>query len=274
MDDLTAAVGTSSRAPRWLTSRPPIPWKLVRILTFYLLLFVAWQLAYDARIWPKYIFPGPRQVWDSLRLYIDNGKIQAGIGTTMKRMLVGYSLSIVIGFSLGIAMGTMKWVDETVGSIVLGMQSLPSVTWFPLALLWFGLNEKAIIFVVLMGSMGSIAISARAGIRAIPPLLIRAARMFGGHRWQMYVFVVLPGMLPSVVQGLKLGWSFAWRSLLAAELLYTSASLGFLLDTGRSLNDISLILAVMLVIVAIGIVIDRLVFGRIEAWVADRWGTA
>lgn len=268
---MTAGAETPSR---WRISRPTIPWKLVRILAFYLLVLVAWQFVYEVRIWPKYIFPGPGQVWDSLWLYIDNGKIQTGIETTMKRMLIGYSLSIVIGFTVGISMGTMKWIDETVGSLVLGMQSLPSVTWFPLALLWFGLNEKAIIFVVLMGSMGSIAISARAGIRAIPPLLIRAARMFGGHRWQMYVYVVMPGMLPSVAQGLKLGWSFAWRSLLAAELLYVSASLGFLLDTGRSLNDVSLILAVMLVIVAIGIVIDRLVFGRIEAAVADRWGTA
>ncbi len=98
--------------------------------------------------------------------------------------------------------------------------------------------------------------------------------MFGGQRWQMYLYVVLPGMLPAMVQGLKLGWSFAWRSLLAAELLFVSASLGYLLNTGRDLNDVSLVVAVMIVIVVIGVAADRLIFGRLEAWVGDRWGIA
>jgi NitT/TauT family transport system permease protein len=190
----------------------------------------------------------------------------------MTRMAIGYSLSIVVGLTVGVAMGSLRWLDETLGSLVLGLQSLPSVTWFPLALIWFGLNEKAIIFVVLMGSVNSIAISTRAGIQNIPPLLNRASRMFGGRWWQAVVFVTLPGVLPSMIQGLKLGWSFAWRSLLAAELLYSSASLGYLLQTGRDLNNMGMMIGIMLVIVAIGLVFDRLVFGRLEAWVNERWG--
>jgi len=246
--------------------------KLLRIAVFYLSLLGVWQWLASAGVWESYIFPAPRDVWDSLQATYENGQLVTGIKTTMGRMAIGYSLSIVIGMVVGVSMGSFKWVDETVGSVILGIQSLPSVTWFPLALLWFGLNEKAIYFVVLMGSVGSIAISARAGVQGIPQLLLRAARMFGGRRWQMYWYVVLPGMLPSMVQGLKLGWSFAWRSLLAAELLFVSASLGHLLSLGRDLNDVSLVMAIMFVIVAMGLVMDRVLFGLLERVVRERWG--
>lgn len=249
-----------------------VPWRAVRIATFYGALLLAWHLIAAAELWPSYVLPSPGRVWQELERMWDRGQLQDGIQTTLRRMAVGYSLSIVIGLTIGVLMGSLKWVDETLGSLVLGMQSLPSVTWFPLALLWFGLNEKAIIFVVLMGSVNSIAISARSGIVNIPPILNRASRMFGGHWWQVVLFVTLPGVLPSMIQGLKLGWSFAWRSLLAAELLFVSASLGYLLQTGRDLNRVSMVIAIMLVIVGIGLLFDRLVFGRLEHWVNERWG--
>jgi NitT/TauT family transport system permease protein len=123
-----------------------------------------------------------------------------------------------------------------------------------------------------MGSLFAIVISARDGVRNIPPLLQRAARTFGARNWQLYRYVVLPAMLPSMVQGLKLGWSFAWRSLMAGELLFNSGGLGQLLNTGRDLNDISLVVAVMLVIVAIGLTVDRLIFANLEGVVRERWG--
>jgi NitT/TauT family transport system permease protein len=172
------------------------------------------------------------------------------------------------------ATGANKYLDETVGSLVLGLQSLPSITWLPLALLWFGLNEQAIIFVVLMGSVFAVAISARAGVQSIPPLYRRAALTMGANRVQMVRYTLIPAMVPSMAQGLKLGWSFAWRSLMAGELLFVSGGLGQMLDLGRNLNRMSLVVAVMLVIVAIGLTIDRLIFSRIEAWVNERWGLA
>lgn len=273
MVDLSAAAD-AGRATGLAGWRPRVPWKVVRIAGFYLSLLVIWELVYRAEFWPPYVVPGPSDVWASLRYNIESGDLFAAMQHTMQRMAVGYSLAIVAGLALGIAMGTVKWVDETLGSLVLGLQSLPSVTWFPLAVLWFGLNEQAIIFVVLMGSVNSIAISARTGVRNIPPLLLRASRMFGGRPWERYLYVILPAVLPSMVQGLKLGWSFAWRSLLAAELLFVSMSLGHLLQVGRDLNDVSQVIAIMLAIVSIGIAVDRLVFGRLEAWVAERWGLA
>lgn len=264
------AVSAPGGAGKTLTAR--LPWKAVRIAAFYLGLLGAWQLVHLAEVWPSYVFPGPRDVYEALRYNIENGDLWEAGKVTMRRMAIGYSLAILIGLAVGVAMGSLKWVDETLGSLVLGLQSLPSVTWFPLALLWFGLNERAIIFVVLMGSVNSIAISSRTGVVGIPPLQLRAARMFGGRWWEQTLYVVLPGMLPSMVQGLKLGWSFAWRSLLAAELLFASISLGHLLQVGRDLNDVSQVVAIMLVIVAVGMVVDRLVFGRLEGWVNERWG--
>lgn len=246
--------------------------KVVRVGAFYAALLLAWKLIADAEVWPSYTLPGPGAVWDALRYNAEQGYLGDALAATMRRMAIGFGASIVVGLVLGVAMGSFPWFDETAGSLVLGLQSLPSVTWFPLAVLWFGLNETAIIFVVLMGSVCSIAISARAGVRDIPPLLLRASSMFGGGPWQRLRLIVLPAMLPSMVQGLKLGWSFAWRSLLAAELLFVSMSLGHLLSLGRDLNDVSQVIAIMLVIVALGMTIDRLVFGWIEARVRERWG--
>jgi NitT/TauT family transport system permease protein len=178
---------------------------------------------------------------------------------------------------IGMAAGTWKWIDETVGSLVLGMQSLPSITWIPLAILWFGLNENAIIFIVFMGSVFAVAISARSGVRGLPPLYRKAALTMGANRYQLTRYVLLPAMVPAMAQGLKLGWSFAWRSLMAAEIVFVVAGdfgIGHLLNVGRELNDMSLVIAIMLVIVAIGLAFDLLVFGRLEAWVRERWGYA
>lgn len=246
--------------------------KAARITGFYLALLGLWQLLYSLHIWSPYLLPSPNHVWTSFTNYADNGLIVKAIRGSMRRLLIGYSISVFVGLMIGMACGSSKYVDETVGSLVLGLQSLPSICWLPLALLWFGLNDKAIIFVVLMGSVFAISISARAGVQAIPPLYRRAAATMGANRFQLIGYVLLPAMVPSMAQGLKLGWSFAWRSLMAGELLFSTAGLGHLLNLGRDLNDMSLVLAIMFVIVALGVATDRLIFARMEAWVQERWG--
>ena len=248
--------------------------KAVRIGLFYLALLALWQIVYELEIWSRLLLPSPQDVWKQVLFYTDNGFIQDAVQTSMKRLIIGYTLSLVIGVAIGMAAGAHRYVDETLGSLVLGMQSLPSITWLPLAILWFGLNEQAIIFVVLMGSVCAVAISARAGIQGIPPLYRRAALSMGANRVQMVRYTLIPAMAPSMAQGLKLGWSFAWRSLMAGELLFLSGGLGQALDLGRNLNRMSLVIAIMLVIVAIGLIMDRLLFSRIEAWVQERWGLA
>jgi NitT/TauT family transport system permease protein len=239
---------------------------------FYAALIGFWQLVVNMEIWPRYLLPGPQDVFDSLRHNTENGVIWHALRSSLQRLAVGYAIAFGIGMVIGIATGTWRWVDETVGSLVLGLQSLPSITWQPLAIVWFHLSERAILFVVVMGSIFAISISARDGVRNIPALQMRAAQTFGARRLQLYRYVIIPGMLPSLVQGLKLGWSFAWRSLMAAELIFVTIGLGHLLNVGRDLNDMNLVIAVMLVIVAVGVTVDRLIFGRVESWVRDRWG--
>lgn len=246
--------------------------RILRLVAFYGGLLLIWQLVYEAHFWSPYLLPEPARVWESLERYISNGVLFDSIKATMQRMLIGFAIAFVIGMAMGITIGTVRWLDETLGTLVLGMQSLPSISWLPLAVLWFGLSENAIISIVVLGSVWAIAISARDGVRSIPVLQRRTAQVFGASRWQTVRYVTLPGMLPSMASGLKLGWSFSWRSLMAGELIFISAGLGHLLQLGRDLNNMGLVIAIMGVIVAVGLASDRLIFGRLETWVRDRWG--
>jgi NitT/TauT family transport system permease protein len=252
---------------------PSMHVRALRIGTFYLLLFGAWW-AVAGEAAPNALFPSPRDVFEALRTHLVSGEIPGAVAASLQRMAIGYALSIVAGMAIGTLIAGSRWADETIGGIVLGVQSLPSITWLPLAVLWFGRDERAIVFVVLMGSAFSIASSARTGILGIPPLLQRAAGTLGASWWQTYVYVVLPGMVPAMVQGMKQGWAFAWRALMAGELLFVTAGLGQLLARGRDLNSTSLLFAMMIVIVIVGVTVDRLIFGRAERWVRERWGYA
>ncbi|MBI4353592.1 MAG: ABC transporter permease subunit, partial [Candidatus Omnitrophica bacterium] len=153
-----------------------------------------------------------------------------------------------------------------------GLQTLPSICWLPLAILWFGLSETAIHFVVVMGSLLSVTLATDGGVKNIQPIFLRAGRTMGAKGCDLFVHVVLPAALPSILAGLKQGWSFAWRSLMAGEILFMSLGLGHLLNIGRELSDMSQVIAVMLVIIAIGILMDVLVFGFLEKKVRRIWG--
>lgn len=276
--ELTPARPAQQR--RWLARRLAdvdpggLALKTVRIGLFYAGLLFVWWLVVELEVWSPYVLPSPERVWESFQHYWDNGLLREAIQKSMTRLVIGYSISVAVGMIIGMACGANKYIDETVGGLVLGLQSLPSVTWLPLSLIWFGLNEKAIIFVVFMGSVFAVAISARTGFRSMPPLYKRAGQTMGANRLQMLRYVTLPAMMPGLSQGLKLGWSFAWRSLMAAEVVNATGvlSLGQLLEFGRSLNDMPLVVMVMVVIVVVGLAVDRLVFARLESWVQERWG--
>jgi NitT/TauT family transport system permease protein len=243
-----------------------------RRLLFYLGLLAVWEAVFRLQFWPEFLFPSPFQVLQALGDGFAEQRYVSGVAASLRRILIGYGISVMIGTLLGLVQARWKIVDETLGSLVLGLQTLPSICWLPLALLWFGLDEKAIIFVVIMGSLLSITIATEHGVKHTPPLLIRAARTMGARGVKLYVDVILPAALPSVIEGMKQGWSFAWRSLMAGELLFVSMGLGQLLSMGRELNDMSQVVAVMLVIVAIGLFVDRLVFARLGNAVRRRWG--
>lgn len=241
-------------------------------LVFFAALIAIWQILYQLQLWPVYLFPSPGDVITTLGSGISNGTIIQGVGASLWRLLIGYGLSLAIGIPLGFASGRIKIFDQTIGKLLLGLQTLPSICWLPLALLWFGLNERAIIFVVVMGAVLSIAQSARDGVRSVSPLYLRAAANMGTKGWNMHARVILPASLPSIVTGMKLGWSFAWRSLMAGELLYGNTGLGQLLMMGRELNDMSQVISVMLVIVLLGVLVDRIAFTPVERRMHERWG--
>ena len=191
----------------------------------------------------------------------------------MRRLVVGYLLSLAGGVTLGLLLARSRTLRESVGTIVTGLQALPSICWLPLALLWFGLSEAAILFVVIAGSLLAIAVATEAGVRNVPPLYVRAARTMGARGATLYLRVILPAALPAVLSGMRLGWTFAWRSLMAGELLFVSGGLGQLLATGRELGDMARVMAVMVAIVTLGLVTEVLFFARLDARVREVWGT-
>ncbi|MEW6144649.1 MAG: ABC transporter permease [Thermodesulfobacteriota bacterium] len=246
--------------------------KIILLTVFYLLLVAVWEGVAALKLWPSYLFPSPLSVLRSLIAGFQDNSFTIGILESMKRVLIGYGLSIVGGVLIGLAIGRVKVLDETVGTIVLGFQALPSICWLPIALLWFGLSESAIVLVVVLGSLFAITIGVDSGVKNVPPIYLRAARTMGAGGFDLYTRVIIPAAMPSIISGLKQGWSFAWRALMAGELLYVSIGLGHLLTMGRELNDISQIIAVMIIIIVIGITVDRFVFTKLENRVRERWG--
>jgi NitT/TauT family transport system permease protein len=255
---------------RTASATPHRRW-IVRVV-FFAALLVLWEVVGRAGMWPEYLFPPFSRVLSAIGHGFTDKSYPIGIGASLLRLVEGYLIALVAGLFIGMAMAEVRWLKDTVGLLVMGLQALPSICWLPLAILWFGLNERAILFVVVMGAVMSIAQSTEDGIRNTSPTYIRAARNLGAKGMRVYTSVIFPAALPSIVTGMKMGWAFAWRSLMAGELLYTLPGLGHLLNMGRELNDMSQVLAVIIVIVTIGLITDKLVFGAVEKRVRARWG--
>ena len=208
---------------------------------------------------------------------VQSGVLGAAVAVTVKRALLGYLVAVLAGVALGVAVSRWGVLRSAVGSLITGLQTMPSIAWFPLAILLFGLNETAILFVVVLGAAPAIANGLIAGIDQVPPILLRAGRVLGARGLGAYRHVVLPAALPSFVGGLKQGWAFAWRSLMAGELLVIVAgqpSIGARLQFARELSDAPALIAMMLVVLVIGIVVDIALFGALERHVRVRWGLA
>src|SRR6266550_2909925 len=268
---MAKAINVSEQRQRVINPSPALgSW--VRRGAFFILLLALWQGLAMTGIWPDYLFPGPLAVFGALIAGITNGLFLQASLVSLQRLAIGYGISLVIGVTLGLLIGRIRILEETVGSLVLGLQALPSVCWLPLAILWLGLSEQAIIFVVVMGALFSITLGVDAGVKNTPPIYLKAARNLGARGVALSAQVILPAAMPAILNGLKQGWTFAWRSLMAGELIYFSLSLGNLLQTGRDLNDASQVMAVMVVIIVIGVAIDRLVFAPFERRVRSRWG--
>jgi NitT/TauT family transport system permease protein len=236
---------------------------------------IIWQLVVWSGWREEYVLPPPGKVFAELWEKLQDGDMQKAISITMRRAFVGFALALVIGVVIGSLVARIKVLRIAFGSFITGLQTMPSIAWFPLAILIFQLTEQAILFVVVLGAAPAIANGLIQGADHVPPILTRAGRVMGAKGFSLYRFVVLPASMPSFVGGLKQGWAFSWRSLMAGELLVIIASkpsIGFQLQVGREFSNASLVLAVMIVILVIGVLVDEVVFGNLDRWVRKRWG--
>ncbi len=241
-------------------------------IAFYVGIVVVWQAFDAANVWDDEVFPSPYEVAEDLAYGAADGTLWYGIGTSLWRLSAGLAIAIAGGIVLGIFMARVETVNQTIGSIILGLQSIPSVAWAPLAIVWFGLTDAGIIFVTVAGAIFAVTINTYSGVKNINPDYIAAAQNMGAKGDQLITKVLIPAAFPYMISGFKQGWAFAWRGVIGAELLFSFLGLGFLLNVGRQLNDVSQVIAMMLVIMVIGIVIDGLVFKRLEDKVMSRWG--
>ena len=238
------------------------------------LALAAWQAIVWSGWKDDYVLPGPDRVLPNLVDLVGTADFWTAVSITMRRAVAGYALALVIGSVIGLAVARVRLLRTAVGSLITGLQTMPSIAWFPLAILLFGLSEQAIMFVVVLGAAPSIANGLIAGVDHVPPLMLRAGRMIGAKGVGLYRHVVLPAALPTYVAGLKQGWAFAWRSLMAGELLVIVAnrpSIGDQLQFARENARADDMLGLMLVILVIGIMVDT-VFGRADITIRRRWG--
>src|ERR1051326_8236381 len=211
-------------------------------------------------------------LWDELQ----HAQLWGAIGTTLHRAVIGYAAAVVIGSLVGAVVSRVKPLRAAVGSIITGLQTMPSIAWFPFAIIFFGLSNAAILFVIILGAAPSIANGLIAGVDYTPPLLLKAGAMMGLRRLSLYRYLILPASLPAFVAGLKQGWAFAWRSLMAGELLVIIAnqpSLGVLLSTDQDQSDMESATAIIIVILTLGVLVDQL-FGVADRGIRRRWGLA
>ncbi|WP_328421876.1 ABC transporter permease [Streptomyces sp. NBC_00443] len=233
------------------------------------LVLVVWQLLISTGIADDPTkLPSPSDVWGELREAWLQGTLHEYIWTSVSRGLLGFLLALAIGTPLGLLVARVRFVRAAIGPILSGLQSLPSVAWVPPAVIWLGLNDKMMFAVILLGAVPSIANGLVSGVDQVPPLFLRAGRTLGAtglkHTWH----IVMPAALPGYLAGLKQGWAFSWRSLMAAEIIASSPDLGVglgqLLENGRNTSSMSMVFFAILLILIVGIAIDLLIFSPLE----------
>lgn len=272
----------------------------LQLILVWLVVLGLWEGSYRVVQWRSWIFPAPSHVVDATLGMLSwhtrfGDKVESGwpwpkdeeispaakkavlpeaVFVSGKRLAIGFAASLALGMLLGIAVWRSSFLDALLGPLFLGLQTLPSVCWVPLAVLTLGINEKAILMVLVLGSCFATAIAQRDGMRMIPPIFHRAGLMLGARRWRLYRYVLLPASLPAMASSLRQGFSFAWRSLMGAELILIPKDhgLGYLLSVGRDFNDVAQVMAVMIMMVAIGMAVDRWVFAVLEQRVRLRFG--
>jgi NitT/TauT family transport system permease protein len=265
---------TVAQRPRWrrvvATAVPP----LVALVVFVAM----WQALWAAAIWPEYKLPAPLDVWGEFAGAVADGQIWDIVWTSVHRAILGFAAAVVIATPLGLLVAKVPVVRAAIGPLLAGMQSLPSVAWVPAAVLWFGLTDATIYFVVLLGAVPSIANGLVAGVDQVPPILPRVGQVMGAGRIAAARLILLPAALPGYIAGCKQGWAFSWRSLMAAEIIATSPQLGIglgaYLKQGTDVNSMPAVIAAIFLILLVGVGIELLFFRPLERRVLRARGLA
>lgn len=250
--------------------------KIWQKFLIFLGVFCVLQILYELKFYSDLVFPAPLQVVKYLTNGFYDGFLFSSVFVTLKRLFIGYCASIIVGIPVGMLCNRFNIIDESVGKLALGLQTLPSICWVPLALIWFGQTDQAILFVVTMGSLWSLIISTNKGIQQIPPIYAKAAHTIGVRGINLWLTVMLPAALPFIISGLKQAWAFAWRSLMAAEIYVSVISglgLGQLLHYGREMHAMDQVMGIIILIIIIGLSIETLMFAPVEQLLHKNWGT-
>lgn len=231
-----------------------------------------WELIVRIQVWPRYLFPSPGEVANTLVTLWNRAVLVRAIAATLSRLAVGFLLSLVLGALLAFTMVHFTTFGKGIQPYVLGLQTFPSIAWVPLSLIWFGFSEAALLFVTIIGSLFAVTVSFADALRTVPPVYLRAARNMGSDGMDLILRVTVPAALPHLISAAKVGWSFAWRSLIGAEVIFATVGLGFLVNQGREVLNIPQVLGVMIVILVLGVLVDRVIFSRTQEWASRRRG--
>ncbi|PAE23668.1 ABC transporter permease [Bacillus sp. 7894-2] len=244
----------------------------IKRIIFFAAIIAFWEIGSRLELWHPLIFPSLSSVFNALVEGFQDKTLIYDLIASFKRLAVGLTISLIIGTLIGILLGKSKTADETLGAVILALQSVPSIVWLPLAIMWFGLNEKAVIFVTILGGTFVMALNMRTGIKNVSPLYIKAAQTMGATGIDLFTRVIFPASIPYVVTGSRLAWAFAWRALMAGELLSTGPGLGYTLRYASDFGRMDIVIGVMIIIGAIGMIVDQFIFQRIEKSVIKKWG--
>ncbi|MEW9700473.1 ABC transporter permease [Paenibacillus sp. SI8] len=210
-------------------------------------------------------FPSPLQTFQAFYDGFVHGHLLGATIASLHRLLISFLISIVLGTTLGFLFARYRYVDETFGFIVVALQTVPSIAWLPFAIIWFGLTDTSVIFITTIGATWTMSMASRTGIVNISPIHLRAARMLGtGNGYRMFFQVMLPAAFPHWITGIRVAWAFAWRALVAGELIAKGIGLGQMLQDGRGLGDTATILCIVIIIAVIGTISDHFIFKQLE----------
>lgn len=241
-------------------------------LVFLLLIVILWEGVYRLGIWPEFMFPSPSAVAETIIDGFAKGTYLSALLNSLRRLIIGYAIAVIVGTAIGALMIASKTIDETLGFLIIAFQSVPSVVWLPLVLLWFNTGESAIIFVVVLGGIWNMIMSAHTGLKNVDRDLIKCGRNLGYKGFRLFTKIMIPASVPHLITGMRLAWAFCWRALMAAEILGTGTGLGQTLMWGKEMGNMSTVLAVMFIIGTTGLISDNLMFKKIETKVYRKWG--